>query len=157
MRLPWWLVAVVVAGMACSSATSAVRDDLDWPVEPVKVSSQFGLRRHPVYGQMKSHQGVDLVAAEGQPVSAAAEGRVVKAEWMRGYGYLVEVAHGSHELTAYGHLSQILVAVGQPVALGQTVGLAGHTGDATGSHVHFEVWKDGKPCDPLRTLRLASN
>jgi murein DD-endopeptidase MepM/ murein hydrolase activator NlpD len=99
------------------------------------------------------HTGVDLPAALGTPVAAAAAGQVTFAGWTAGgYGQLVIVAHGSGVRTFYAHLSRIDVGVGQRVATGTTIGLVGATGRATGPHVHFEVRLRGACIDPLTAI-----
>jgi len=130
---------------------------LRWPVEGAGLSSTFGMRLHPIDGQRRMHWGIDLAASEGRVVGAAGPGYVVQAGWMSGYGWLVEVRHPGELTSRYSHLSRILCYPGDPVEPGQVVGLVGDTGRATGPHLHFEVWKEGKAMDPLAFLgsRLA--
>ena len=123
-----------------------------WPVSPVSVTSGFGEREHPILGEMKEHLGVDLAARRGQGVFAAAPGVVLTAGWNGGYGYQVEVQHAPRLTTRYSHLSRMMVEPGQILERGDLIGLAGDTGMATGVHLHFEVWKDGRPRDPLDEL-----
>lgn len=101
------------------------------------------------------HSGVDFPAPLGTPFAAAAAGRVTFAGWYRGggYGYLVTVAHGHGVRTLYAHLSSVEVRVGQRIAPGAELGRVGATGDASGPHVHFEVWVRGAAIDPLTALR----
>jgi murein DD-endopeptidase MepM/ murein hydrolase activator NlpD len=134
--------------------TRTVRARFSWPVTPVAVTSPFGRRVHPLRRVVAEHHGVDFAASIGQNVRAAAAGTVVRAGWSSGYGNRVEVIHADGRMTRYGHLSQILVDPGQPVAQGDSLGLAGDTGSATGPHLHFEVWQDGRPLDPLPDLTL---
>lgn len=114
-----------------------------------RVSSPFGERYHPILGYVRMHKGVDLAAAAGTPIVAAADGKVVKAGWHGGYGEQVEIAHPSGLETSYGHMSRIAAHIGQVVAKGQVIGWVGSTGLATGPHVHFEVTKNGRPVNPL--------
>lgn len=123
-----------------------------WPISPVSVTSGFGEREHPILGEMKEHLGVDLAAKRGQPIFAAAPGVVLTAGWNGGYGYQVEVQHAARISTRYGHLARVMVEPGQILERGDLVGLAGDTGMATGVHLHFEVWKDGRARDPLDEL-----
>jgi murein DD-endopeptidase MepM/ murein hydrolase activator NlpD len=123
-----------------------------WPISPVSVTSGFGEREHPILGELKEHLGVDLAAKRGQGVFAAAPGVVLNAGWNGGYGYQVEVQHAPRITTRYSHLSRVMVEPGQILERGDLVGLAGDTGMATGVHLHFEVWKDGRPRDPLDEL-----
>jgi murein DD-endopeptidase MepM/ murein hydrolase activator NlpD len=128
------------------------RADFGWPIEPVTVTSLYGRRIHPITLRYAQHLGVDLAAATGQLVSAAGRGTVVKAEWSGGYGMTVEIQHPGNVLTRYAHLSQALVEVGTVVEKGDPVGLAGNTGLSTGPHLHFELWRNGRPTDPLDEL-----
>jgi murein DD-endopeptidase MepM/ murein hydrolase activator NlpD len=114
------------------------------------VTSAFGWRRDPVTGAARFHRGVDIRAAYGQDVPAAAGGRVVISGSQGSYGTTVVVEHADGSKTRYAHLSVALVREGQSVQAGQLVGRAGSTGRATGPHVHFEViGPDGNPVDPL--------
>ncbi|WP_224365897.1 M23 family metallopeptidase [Hyalangium versicolor] len=123
-----------------------------WPISPVSVTSGFGERAHPILGEMKEHLGVDLAARRGQAVVAAAPGVVLNAGWNGGYGYQVEIQHAARITTRYSHLARVMVEPGQILERGDLVGLAGDTGMATGVHLHFEVWKDGRARDPLDEL-----
>ncbi len=127
---------------------------LRWPVEQAGLSSLFGMRLHPLEGKRRMHYGVDLAAAPGRVVSAAAAGWVVRAGWTGGYGLMVEVRHPGDVTTRYSHLSAILCAPGDEVEAGRPLGLVGKTGLATGPHLHFEVWRGGEARDPLPWLGL---
>ena len=116
------------------------------------VSSVFGMRTDPFNGNVKFHQGVDIAAPAGTAVKAAADGKVIFSGQVAGYGNLVEVDHGNGWVTRYGHNAANLVAAGDDVKAGQTVGLVGSTGRATGPHVHFEVRKGGKTVNPDNLL-----
>ncbi len=120
------------------------------PVHSRAITSRFGYRHHPILNGVRMHSGVDLAAPMGSPVVAAAAGVVAFANWDGGYGLLVKVAHGGGYESRFAHLSRILVAPGQKVARGQTIGLVGSTGRSTGSHLHYEVRKNGLAIDPLR-------
>jgi murein DD-endopeptidase MepM/ murein hydrolase activator NlpD len=111
------------------------------------VSSEFG----PRWG--RQHEGIDLAAATGTPVRAAAGGVVRKASWYGGYGNAVIIDHGNGVSTLYGHNSALTVAVGERVQAGQTIAKVGSTGDSTGPHLHFEVEVSGKKVDPRPWLR----
>jgi len=126
-----------------------------WPITPVSVTSHFGERNHPIMGGVKDHLGLDLAAKRGQAIFAAAPGVVLRAGWHGSHGYHVEVQHASRILTRYSHLSRVLVRPGTILERGDVLGLAGDTGMATGVHLHFELWKDGQPMDPLDELRAA--
>jgi len=126
-----------------------LRAGLAWPARG-PITSGFGLRRHPLFGIVHRHQGVDIAAPWGTPVRAAAAGTVVYAGWFGGYGKLVVVDHGGGVATLYGHLSSIAVSPGDRVAAGDVLGRVGSTGYSTGPHLHFEIRVDGRPVDPLR-------
>jgi murein DD-endopeptidase MepM/ murein hydrolase activator NlpD len=98
------------------------------------------------------HEGIDIAASTGTPIWSAADGTVIHAGWLGGYGNLVVVDHGNGLATAYAHASAILVAVGQQVAQGETVALIGSTGTSSGPHLHFEVRVNGVAVDPLLYL-----
>jgi hypothetical protein len=132
--------------------TSRPAGPLRWPIEHAGLTSPFGMRAHPITGAPNMHAGIDLGAERGRVVGAAARGYVVRAGWVGGYGLLVEVRHPGELTTRYGHLSALLCAPGDAVEPGQALGLVGQTGLATGPHLHFEVWKEGLPRDPLLLL-----
>jgi murein DD-endopeptidase MepM/ murein hydrolase activator NlpD len=128
-----------------------------WPIDPVQVTSLFGRRLHPIHGTWRVHSGIDLAAADGQAVTAAAPGTVLKAGWNGAHGIQVEVAHPGGVTTRYSHLSLALVEPGAMVKRGDPVGLAGQTGATTGVHLHFEVWRGGQAVDPLEALSTPSD
>jgi murein DD-endopeptidase MepM/ murein hydrolase activator NlpD len=128
-----------------SSGTGVSSSGLIWPVNG-PVTSGFGMR----WGRM--HEGIDIAVPTGTPVWAAAAGTVIYSGWLGGYGNLVVVDHGNGLATAYAHNSALLVAVGQVVAQGDTIALAGSTGHSSGPHVHFEVRVNGVAVDPLLYL-----
>lgn len=127
------------------------------PVEGARLSSVFGRRTHPVFGNVRMHTGVDFAAARGTPVQSTAPGRVSFIGWQGGYGRVVEIAHGSDTMTRYAHLSAVPdgLAQGQRVAAGDVIGRVGATGTATGPNLHYEVLVYGRPTDPLSDDRLA--
>ena len=114
-----------------------------------RMTSGFGNRFHPILGYERFHAGVDLAAATGTPIHAAADGRVLEAGWHGGYGQEVELSHGGGLETRYGHMSRVAASIGEVVRKGQIIGWVGSTGLATGPHVHFEVMKNGHPINPL--------
>jgi murein DD-endopeptidase MepM/ murein hydrolase activator NlpD len=123
------------------------------PLDFVRVTSGFGLRRHPILGFTRMHQGVDLAAREGAPVFAAADGVVTESRWDGGYGQMLRIRHAGGWATGYAHLSAFApgVASGVAVAKGEVVGFVGHTGEATGPHLHYEVVLNGVKLDPMKT------
>lgn len=112
------------------------------------ITSEFGTRIHPITGEEKFHAGIDIGASEGTPVGAAGAGEVTMAGWYGGYGNAVMIDHGNGLQSLYGHLSAIMVSVGDLVTQLQTIGLVGSTGNSTGPHLHFELRQDGSPIDP---------
>jgi murein DD-endopeptidase MepM/ murein hydrolase activator NlpD len=122
------------------------------PIPGAAITSRFGPRVHPIYGDVRVHTGIDFRASVGTPVRAAGTGTIVYAGWRGGYGNCVIIDHGHSLATLYGHLSSIGVNVGQRVTRGQVIARAGSTGLSTGPHLHFEVRANGVPVDPLRYL-----
>jgi murein DD-endopeptidase MepM/ murein hydrolase activator NlpD len=114
-----------------------------------RVTSGFGERFHPILGYMRFHKGVDLGAAAGTPIVAAAAGRVVDAGWHGGYGRQVQIAHAGGIETRYGHMSRMVAYAGELVRQGQVIGYVGSSGLSTGPHLHFEVTKNGRPVNPM--------
>lgn len=123
-----------------------------WPAKGV-VSSGFGLREHPVSGEMTRHTGIDIRVPIGSDVRATASGIVSFSGWTGGSGYIVVLEHGHGFSTAYAHNRENLVAVGQKVKKGERIALSGSSGVSTGPHVHYEVWKSGKQIDPSVYLK----
>ena len=111
-------------------------------------TSPFGWRRDPFSGATTYHRGVDLRAAYGEPIGAADAGTVVFAGEQRGYGQTVVVEHAGGVRTRYAHLSSLTTEAGAGVKAGETIGRAGKSGRATGTHLHFEVTQDGRQVDP---------
>lgn len=129
---------------------------------PVKhshqISSGYGLRVDPFTSQMARHGGIDFPGPVGAPVLASAKGVVVRAEWHREYGNVVEIRHIDGFKTLYGHNSQLLVRVGQVVQRGEQIAKLGNTGRSTGPHLHYEVMKAGSTLNPASMLpKLAAN
>src|SRR5262245_48739270 len=114
------------------------------------ITSAFGWRKDPISGDTRFHKGVDVRAAYGQSVPAAADGTVVSAGEQGGYGLTVVIEHGSGIRTRYAHLSEVAVRPGDTVARGQDIGRVGRSGRSTGPHLHFEVLADGQPVDPVQ-------
>lgn len=122
------------------------------PISGGHVSSGFGARSAPTKGASTYHQGVDWAVATGTPVYASNGGTVVSAGWMSGYGYAVFINHADGRQTRYGHLSKVLVSVGQTVSQGQKIALSGNSGRSTGPHLHFEIRINGTAVNPLKYL-----
>ena len=113
------------------------------------MASGYGVRRDPVYGTMKFHEGMDFSAPVGTPVYATADGTVRVSSWQKAYGNMVEIDHGFNYTTRYAHLSKLIAGVGQHVKRGDLIGLVGNTGKSTGPHLHYEVRYRGAPQNPV--------
>lgn len=125
-----------------------------WPSQSsTRVTSDYGTRIHPITKTQKFHKGIDIGAAQGTNVLAAADGTVVTAGWNSGgYGYYITINHGGGIVTLYGHNSKLLVKAGDKVKKGQVIAKVGSTGNSTGPHIHFEVLKDGTVVNPYNYL-----
>jgi peptidase M23-like protein len=116
------------------------------PLPGARQTSGFGMRGGVL------HAGIDIAAAPGTPIGAAAAGSVTRAGWFDGYGNCVDVNHGGGYMTRYAHMLRVSVRVGQSVAQGATLGLVGSTGDSTGPHLHFEIRLNGNAVNPVPYL-----
>ena len=121
------------------------------------ISSSYGFRRDPFTGGSAMHSGMDFKGPLGQPILAAAGGRVTHAGWKSGYGKCVEITHGNGLMTRYAHLSRIGVATGQKIEQGVQLGAMGSTGRSTGTHLHFEVRLNGRAINPRPFLEANSD
>jgi murein DD-endopeptidase MepM/ murein hydrolase activator NlpD len=119
------------------------------PLDDARLTSQFGMRTHPVLGGRRQHHGIDLSAPSGTPVYATADGIVSMAQYYGAYGNYVQIEHGGEMQTRYAHLSQVVVPNGARVKKGQLIGRVGSTGRSTGPHLHYEVRMAGAPVNPL--------
>lgn len=129
-----------------------------WPVEG-RITSFFGYRFSPIkrYGEPwngEFHPGIDIANRPDTLIRAAADGTVRFAGWSAGYGEVVVIDHGYGYSTLYGHTSKALVRTGERVRRGEPIAYMGTTGRSTGAHLHFEIWKWGKPTNPLKTLKV---
>jgi len=122
-----------------------------WPVNGW-LTSTFGMRKSPFTGRRKMHEGLDIASRTGTPVYATADGIVARSGTAPGYGKLVVIEHGYGYRTYYGHNSKIYVKVGQRVRRGDRIAAVGNTGSSTGSHVHYEVRRNGVPLNPRKFL-----
>jgi len=118
-----------------------------------KISSHYGQREHPRSGEENFHSGIDLSSSPGNPVKATADGIVSFSGWSGGSGNLVVLEHGHGFSTFYAHNRSIPVKVAKKVKRGDIIGYVGSTGYSTGPHVHYEIWKDGKPINPVNYLK----
>jgi murein DD-endopeptidase MepM/ murein hydrolase activator NlpD len=127
------------------AATPSIMPTKGW------LSSAFAAERvHPLLHIARPHEGIDVSAPLGTAIEAPAAGVVIDARWEDGYGNLLAIDHGYGLMTRYAHCSKILVVRGQRVKRGDKIALVGATGLATGPHLHYEVWVNGKPVDPMK-------
>lgn len=138
-------------GSGGSGSNSGV-DGYIWPTNNTRVvTSPYGERWCPFHGY-ESHNGADIDAARGSAVLAAKSGRVIQAGWNGGYGISVMIAHDDGITTLYGHMDGCSVSVGQTVSQGETIGICGNTGNSSGAHIHYTMYKNGGTIDPLPYL-----
>jgi murein DD-endopeptidase MepM/ murein hydrolase activator NlpD len=122
-----------------------------WPAQGW-LSSAYGRRTDPFTGQADFHPALDISTDYGKPIYATANGTVQVASRSGAYGNLVQLSHGFDLTTRYGHMSRFAVKVGDQVKRGDVIGYVGATGRASGAHVHYEVWVNGRPINPLKLL-----
>ncbi len=122
------------------------------PVEGARLTSPYGMRRHPILGVRKMHTGVDLAAPRGTPIKIAGNGVVVQKGGARGYGNYIKIRHANGYVTSYAHMDGYGpgIKAGKRVRQGQIVGYVGSTGRSTGNHLHYEVRLNGKTVNPMR-------
>jgi len=138
---PWLGLLFVLAVEGCSLPR--------WPVSG-PMTSPFGLRMRGLRPGV--HHGVDIAVPEGTPVRAMRRGKVLRAGWAQGYGWMVMLDHGGGVYSLYAHLSEVQVKEGERVDDRAVIGLSGRSGNASGAHLHFEVWRHGWPEDPVLLL-----
>ncbi|MGE3141921.1 MAG: M23 family metallopeptidase [Hyphomonadaceae bacterium] len=136
---------------------SARRFLMKTPINGARLSSGFGMRRHPIQGFNRMHRGTDFAAATGTPIMAAGDGVIQRAGRFGGYGNYIRIRHSSQYDTAYGHMSRFARGVrpGVRVRQGQVIGYVGSTGQSTGPHLHYEVFQNGRQINPMN-LRVAT-
>lgn len=130
-----------------ASGVGQTRGGLLQPVNG-RITSGYGSRRHPVLGYRRMHSGIDFGAPHGAPIYAVADGRVQMAGYNGGYGRFVRLAHEGGLGSGYAHMSRIAVSAGQTVRRGQVIGYVGSTGLSTGPHLHYELYRGGRPINP---------
>ena len=136
---------------------SIVKTLMKTPINGARLSSPFGMRKHPIDGFNKMHRGTDFAAPTGTPIMASGDGIIIKSGWCGGGGNCVKIKHNSSYQTVYAHMSKFANGVkkGMRVKQGQIIGFVGSTGKSTGPHLHYEVIVDGKHVNS-RTLKLPS-
>ena len=128
------------------------------PLNHVRITSHFTNRRyHPVLKRWKAHHGTDFGAKRGTPILATASGHVIFSGRKGGYGNVIKIRHKDNYVTLYAHQSRIKVKKGEEVKQGQIIGYVGSTGRSTGPHLHFGLYKNGHPINPMRLVKFSSN
>ncbi len=127
------------------------------PINGARLSSSFGMRKHPILGFNKLHKGTDFAAPEGTPIMASGDGKIIRARWCGGGGNCVKIKHNSTYSTIYAHMSKFARGIkeGTRVKQGQIIGYVGSTGMSTGPHLHYEVVENGRKINS-QTLKLPS-
>lgn len=123
-----------------------------WPVAGGRLSRPFGWGIHPVFRDRRFHSGIDIAIGSGTPVKAVADGYVLMAGWINGYGNTVILDHGGGLSTLYAHNKSVSTSAGKAVLQGDIICKVGSTGISTGPHLHFEVRQDGSPQNPMNML-----
>ncbi len=139
------------AGWFDKDGNSAARTLIRTPIAGARLSSSFGMRRHPISGFNAMHRGVDFSAPTGTPIIAAGSGTIKKAGWLGSYGRYVQIKHNGTYSTAYAHMSRIAVGIvpGARVQQGQVIGYVGSSGQSTGPHLHYEILVNNRRVNPL--------
>lgn len=138
-----------LGGPDASAPTTSIAIPSIMPLAAAKLTSNYGMRTHPVIGGRHNHKGVDLAAPTGTPVYATADGVVSRADHFSSYGLYVALQHGAALETRYAHMSRLAVAAGERVSKGDIIGYVGSTGRSTGPHLHYEVRMDGVAVNPI--------
>ncbi|MBE7012542.1 MAG: hypothetical protein E7416_00475 [Ruminococcaceae bacterium] len=143
-----------IARLVSGDTSKYVGGKLLWPsTNSYRVTSPFSMRVHPTLGVYKQHTGMDIGAAYGTDVLAAADGTVIISGWNNAWGNYVVINHGGGLTTLYAHNSKLIVSKGQRVTRGQVIAKVGSTGYSTGPHIHFEVQVNGSPVNPMSYLQ----
>ena len=146
-----------LVGYFDSKGKSATKALMKTPINGARLSSGYGMRKHPILGYNKKHQGVDFAAPKGTPIMAAGTGHIEFVGNNGGAGKYIRIKHMNGYKTAYAHLSKYASGINKNVKVkqGQTIGYVGSTGLSTGPHLHYEVWFNGKRINPM-TMKLPS-
>jgi len=118
------------------------------------ISSAFGERNHPLKNSAEFHKGIDIDAKDNDVIKAALDGKVIEVGADRTYGNYIKISHKNNMSTVYAHCSKIIAEDGQDVKQGEVIAEVGNTGLSVGSHLHFEIWKDGEPVNPLNYIDI---
>ena len=127
------------------------------PINGARLSSSFGMRKHPILGFNKMHRGTDFAAPKGTPIMASGDGKIIKAAWCGGGGNCIKIKHNETYSTVYAHLEKFAAGIkkGVRVKQGRIIGYVGSTGMSTGPHLHYEVIENGKKINSQK-LKLPS-
>ena len=136
---------------------SIVKSLMKTPINGARLSSSFGMRKHPILGYNKMHKGTDFAAPSGTPIMASGAGKITRARWCGGGGNCVKIKHNSTYETIYAHMKSFARGIkeGKRVRQGQIIGYVGSTGLSTGPHLHYEVIVNGKKVNSQK-LKLPS-
>ena len=136
---------------------SVVKTLMKTPINGARLSSSYGMRKHPILGFNKMHTGTDFAAPEGTPIMASGSGTITRAKWCGGGGNCIKIKHNSTYETVYAHMKNFAkgMRAGKKVRQGQIIGYVGSTGMSTGPHLHYEVIVNGKKTNS-QTLKLPS-
>ncbi len=140
-----------------SAGRSIKKSLMKTPINGARLSSSFGMRKHPILGYNKMHRGTDFAAPEGTPIMASGDGKIIRARWCGGGGNCIKIKHNSTYSTVYAHLKNFARGIkeGKRVKQGQIIGYVGSTGMSTGPHLHYEVIVNGKKVNSQK-LKLPS-
>lgn len=130
-----------------------------WPLPGYnKITSEWGMRNHPITGENRLHDGMDISGylVNGKPIVAAASGTVILSQYYWGYGNCVQISHGTGVVTLYAHCSALAVNVGDVVSAGQVIGYVGSTGNSTGPHLHYSIFIQGESINPRIYMTIPS-
>jgi len=154
LQMLYWTLGGRTGWYDAASLTQISASALAWPVS-APVTSNFGLRIHPILRYARMHKGMDFGARWGTPIVASADGLVGRAGWAGGYGRQVRIAHAGGIATSYSHMSRMVVEPGMLVRQGQLIGYVGSSGLSTGPHLHYETSRGGVAVNP-RSVRFSS-
>jgi murein DD-endopeptidase MepM/ murein hydrolase activator NlpD len=152
LQMVKWSVGGRTGWYDAASLAQISSSALGWPVS-APITSNFGMRYHPILHFARMHRGMDFGARWGSPIVASADGVVGRAGWAGGYGRQVRIAHAGGIATSYSHMSRMIVSPGMTVRQGQLIGYVGTTGLSTGPHLHYETYRGGVAVDP-RSVRF---
>jgi murein DD-endopeptidase MepM/ murein hydrolase activator NlpD len=146
-----------VEGHYDKNGKSAKKALMKTPINGAKLSSAYGMRKHPISGFNKMHKGTDFAAPKGTPIMASGDGKIIRARWCGGGGNCVKIRHNSSYTTIYAHMHKFAAGIkeGVRVKQGRIIGYVGSTGMSTGPHLHYEVVQNGKKINSQK-LKLPS-